>query len=209
MSGNYFLHYKGLSASEEPRQFVQKNNPLPVLIYSADGLVTAYVDPFTGAIGTIEQEHLQIHEGKGYTLTKRVIIANVGGTYEFLIVVPADAYPHLRHIIVSSDGGPSDVDLYEDTGVSDPGTEIDPYNNNRNSTNTPDMRVYDSPTVTADGTLIEPILIPGTKQSGSFGSEGSNEWILKQNATYMLRITNNTVGVGTSNYVLNLYWYEG
>ena len=177
------------------------------ILYGSNG-TEAHIDQYSGAVGSIEQEHLKIHEGKGFTLAQRISITNLGGTYEFLGVVPANVFPHFRHITVSSDGGPSDVDFYEGATYSATGSAITPYNNNRNSITTAELLVYDSPTLTTDGTLLEPILIPGTKQAGSLGSEGSNEWNLKENEAYMIRITNNTAGAGTSNYTINMFWYE-
>lgn len=183
----------------------------PVYFLSDANGKIAYVDQYSGAIGTIDQEHLKIHQGKGFTLAKRIVIDDTGGatpTHEFLGIVPAGVFPHFRSITVSSDGGPVDVDLYEGTTVSANGTAITPYNNNRNSGTTAAMTVFESPTITTDGTLLEPIIIPGTKQQGSFGSEASNEWNLKADTIYMIRITNNTIGAGTSRFTLNMFWYE-
>lgn len=183
-------------------------NPLPTEIYDSDGN-PVYVDQFTGAIGSIDQEHLQIHNGNGYTIADRVLILNGGGVLDLLGIVPAATFPHFRQIQVASSGGPFDIDFYEGTTVSANGTEITAYNNNRNSSNTPDLVTYSGPTVTDDGDLLETVYVPGTKQTGSLGSEGSNEWLLKPSTNYMIRITNNTSGGGTSIFVTNIFWYEG
>jgi len=167
-----------------------------------------YIDEFSHAVGVIEQEHLKIHQGKGFTLATRLTISNVGGTHEFLGVVPAFVYPHFRKITVASDGAPFDVDFYEAPIYSATGSSATPFNNNRNSSNTAGLVVYDTPTLTDDGVLLEAILIPGSKQIGALGTEGSNEWNLKQGEDYMIRITNNTVGAGTSRFTINMFWYE-
>ena len=180
----------------------------PLYKLVGESLVPAYVDQYSGAVGSIDQEHLKIHEGKGFTVSKRFTIANVGGIHEFLAVVPALVFPHFRSFTVTSDGGPNDVDFYEGATYSAAGTAVTPFNNNRNSLTIAKLLVYDAPTLTADGALLEPILIPGTKQAGSFGSEASNEWILKQDETYMIRLTNNTAGAGTSNFTINMFFYE-
>lgn len=180
------------------------------MMVDSTGAVVAYVDSFSGAVGSIDQEHLQIHRGVTYTISRQVTIDDSGGatpTYEFLASVPASTYPHFRHIIVQSDGGPFVVELYEGTTTSADGTSITPYNNNRNSSNTSSTACYYGPTITDDGTLIEAFLAPSTK--GSFGSDGANEWILKPSTKYMVRITNNTAGAGTSEFVVNINWYEG
>lgn len=188
------------------------SSPLPTLgmgiNYLQTGYVAPFVDPLHNCVVVLDEEHSKIHQGKLFTLAKRVNIANVGGVATFLGIVPAAVYPHFRNITVSSDGGPFDVDFYEGTTVSANGAAIAAYNNNRNATTVPGLLVYDTPTITADGILLEPILIPGTKQSGSLGSDSSNEWILKENTKYLIRITNNTTGAGTSRFTINMFWYE-
>jgi len=180
----------------------------PVFFLTDENGKSAYVDKYSGAVGVIEQEHLKIHLGQAYTVSDRFTILNAGGIREFLAIVPAGVFPHFRSFTVTSDGGPNDVDFYEGTTVSANGTLITPRNNNRNLPDNAELLVYDSPTVTDDGLSLEPILIPGTKQSGSFGSEASNEWILKQDEVYMIRIVNNTVGSGSSSFTINLFFYE-
>lgn len=196
-----------LAVTDKSNLIVTETDSLPVTLFSAAD-VAAYIDVFTGAVGVIEQEHLQIHNGQGFTVSARFTIPNVGGTHEFLAIVPAGVFPHFRSFTVTSDGGPNNVDFYEGATYSAEGTLITPFNNNRNSSNAAELLVYDTPTLLTDGLRLEPILIPGTKQSGSFGSEASNEWILKQDETYMVRITNNTVGAGISNFTINMFFYE-
>jgi len=166
------------------------------------------VDQYSGAVGVIEQEHLKIHEGKGYTVGARFTIGNGGGTYDFLGIVPAGVYPHFRTMAVSLDDGPFDIDFYEAATVSANGTAVTANNNNRNSTNTPDLDIYDSPTVTTVGNLLEPVLVPSVNKIGALGVGASNEWILKESTIYLIRVTNNTSGSGTSRGSANMFWYE-
>lgn len=168
----------------------------------------AYVDEFSGAVGIIEQEHLKIHEGKLFTVSSILSITNAGGVKNVLGVNPVLSFPHFRNITVTADGGPFDIELFEDTVVSANGALITSYNNNRNSILTPSLTVYDGPTITSDGTLLETTLVTGTKQAGSFGTNASNEWDLKPSSNYMIRITNNTAGGGTTRFAINMFWYE-
>ena len=196
-----------LSLTDRSSLIVSEIDPQRVSVFSSAG-VEAYLDQYSGALGVIEQEHMKIHKGEAFTVSERLTIPNVGGTHEFLAIVPALVFPHFRSFTVTSDGGPNDVDFYEGSTISSPGTPVTPFNNNRNSSNIAELLVYDTPVLLTDGVSLEPILIPGTKQAGSFGSEASNEWILKQDETYMIRITNNTNGAGTSNFTINMFWYE-
>ena len=186
-----------------------QTDPRKVVLVDVNGdPLYPYVDEFSGAIGTIDQEHLKIHEGKGFLVSQRITIANVGGTYEFIGVVPALTFPHFRSLIVSSDGAPFDIDFYEGATYSAAGTLATANNLNRNSSIIADLDVYSAPTLLTDGTLLEPILVSGTKQSGALGAEGSVEWNLKPSETYLIRITNNTTGAGSSTFVPTMFWYE-
>jgi len=207
VGGTHYPVYKIAIGADGTAVLIDTSNLLPIGIYGSTGKL-AHVDQYSGAVGSINQEHLKIHAGKGFTLAKRLTIANSGGIKEYLFKNPANVYPHFRHVTVASDGGPFDIDFYEGTTVSADGAAITPFNNNRNSATAAASLVYDGPTVASDGTLIEPILVPGTKQTGALGSEGSNEWNLCSDANYLLRITNNTAGGGSSNFTLNIFWYE-
>jgi len=184
----------------------------PVYMLASEEGVIAYVDQYSGAVGVIDQEHLQIHKGYGYTLGARFILNDVapGNSIDFLGVNPAGNFPHYRYMAVALDGGPFDIDFYEGTVTTDDGTEVVPFNNNRNSTNTADLKIYSGPTITPgqEGTLLEPILVPASKQTGALGSEASNEWNLKVDTKYLIRITNNKGGGGTSRGTANMFWYE-
>lgn len=173
-----------------------------------DWVYTPYIDKYSGAVGVIDQEHLKIHDGDGYTIGRRFTISNGGGTKTFLGIVPVGIFPHFRTMSISIDGGPFDIDFYEATTTSFNGTLVTSYNNNRNSTNTASLLIYDAPTITTVGTLLEPVLVPSTKQAGAIGTDASNEWILKQDTKYMIRVTNNKSGAGTSNAAINMFWYE-
>ena len=176
--------------------------------YTQTGFVIPFVDPLYHSLSMLDQEHAMIHQSRGFTAAARTTIANGGGVVDFLGIVPPGVFPHFRHITVALDGGPFDIDFYEAPTVSANGTPVSAYNNNRNSIVGSQLLVFSAPTILTVGTLLEPILIPGTKQSGSLGSDASNEWILKQDTLYLIRITNNTASGGTSRAAINMFWYE-
>ena len=158
------------------------------------------------ALPTIEQEHNQIHLGQMFSGTHKVTVSDGGGTYKMLAIVDSAQTAHFRGIAVQSDGGPFNVDLYESPTVTDNGTALTAYNNNRNSSTTPTLATYYGSTTSANGNLLEGFLVPGTR--GVAGREVSEEWILKLSTTYLILITNNTSGAGTSDFVITFMWYE-
>ena len=178
------------------------DSPGYVMVVDSDGNIIA-IDAATRAIATIEWEHYQIHEGKTFTVLEVTDLGN-GAVRDILGVTPdTTEWAHLvweiEHELETS------IQFYQDTTYSDNGTAISSINRNGNSTNIATTLVYHSPTITNVGTLI------GTIQQGSGKKAGgsdrlANEFILKQNTAYLIRITNLTAN---NNLIfMKLNWYE-
>ena len=82
--------------------------------------------------------------------------------------------------------------LYEGATVSNTGTWVNVYNNNRNSANTALVEAYSAPTVTAYGTLVESDHAGSGRASGGVGSRSDHEFIGKQNTDYIFIVSNVT-----------------
>lgn len=69
------------------------------------------------------------------------------------------------------------------------------------------MAIYEAPTVSVVGVLLQQWYIVGSKQSGG-GGDGDDpfEMVLKPNTAYLLRATNSSGG--STDAAINLYWYE-
>lgn len=161
------------------------------------------MDSATWSIVTIEYEHFQIHEGTYYTVLEVTDLGN-GAVRDIIVVTPdTTEWAHLvweiEHELETS------IQFYRDTLYSDNGTAIQSFNRNGNSTNNSTTLVYHTPTITNVGTLIATIQQGDGKKAG--GSDRlSNEFILKQNTAYLIRITNLTVN---NNLIfMKLNWYE-
>lgn len=165
------------------------------------------IDTDSKALGTIEQEHLKIHAGKLFTFSNKTTLSNGGGVAEFVGEVPAGSYPHYRKLLIESSGGPFDIEFFEAPTYTG-GTPVVPVNNNRNSVITPELVIKTSPSVSDPGTRLEIVYIDGSKQVGAIGSDAANEWVLAESTNYLIRITNNTSGGGTSVFSVNMFWYE-
>ena len=207
IGGVHYPVYKVAHGPNGTATLVDDITPLPATLFGAEGKQIA-VDPYSGSLNVIDHEHARIHAGDGFSVSMPVSVPNVGGTLELLGVCPAFCFPHFRRFQLIMDSGPFEIELFEGATYSDPGTLITPTNNNRNSGHVPTMLVYQAPTLTADGDRIDYTYASGTKQSGALGAQGLDEWILKQSQAYMIRITNNTSGAGTSTGGVNLFWYE-
>lgn len=155
------------------------------------------------ALVTMDTRHNRIHRGQMYEYTEVDAALANAGTIELLLVLTAGA--HMRFASVA--GGDARVQLYEGTTVSANGTQRTAQNRNRFSSNTPDMAIYFSPTITGDGTLISDGILPGGI-GGLFSGGGSSdifeEWILGP-GNYLLRLTNISGGAQPCSVQVDFY----
>lgn len=180
--------------------------PSTSIINSGDIDTEVAVDTINNSIVTIESEHYRIHQGQAYRATVQASSLASSASFDVLLDNPAANYPHLRSYSGKITGGPCDVFFYEGTTTSAAGTAVTAVNMSRNSSNTADLVITHTPTVTDVGTQIEYTLMPeGHKQGGGW-SAAPLEWILKVSTKYLIRITNNNQqSVDAS---VEFFWYE-
>lgn len=168
-------------------------------------------DRFAHARTVMDHEHRNIHEGMAFHATHRVTSLGNGANLWLLMACPAGCFPHITGLIFTFEAGDIDIVTFEGTTTSADGTVISSFNRNRNSSNTPDMVLTHTPTITDAGTQIHDRLVPPTG-SGVGNSEGiispnlGEEWILKPATKYLIRVTNNSGG--TIKLTLESLWYE-
>ncbi len=161
------------------------------------------VDESTRAIVFIDQEHHELHEGNYFTI---LCIDDLGNAevYDMLIVAPdTTEWAHLvweiEHELETL------IQFYRDATYSDIGIIEPSFNRNGNSDNTATTLVYRDATITDVGTLVGTIQQGAGKKAGGSDRQ-SNEFILKQDTVYLIRITNLTAN---DNLVfIKLNWYE-
>ena len=160
-------------------------------------------DAMSGKLVAIEYEHSQIHEGIMFTILEVTDLTN-GATRDLFVISPdTTKWTHLvweiEHELETT------IQFYLGTTYSAIGTEITSFNRNGNSGNVATTKVYHTPTITDVGTLIGTIQQGDGKKAG--GSDRlSNEFMLKQGAVYLVRITNATASNNLISVKLN--WYE-
>ena len=171
------------------------------------------IERVTKAVKQIDNDHAYIHKGGLFSaFTRNTLTA--GASRYISIVTPNgnDAkYVHYRNEQVISSGDKVSIELYEDATVTtDTGTEKTPVNHRRIHINGSTVLVRDGVTVTDDGTMINQSYIGGGTGTGQArsGEETSdkNEYILKQGATYVVKITNGSSADNTIQ--CNPMWYE-
>ena len=164
------------------------------------------MDQYAKAIKVIDPEHARIHLGQLFQYKHQFTgIAN-GANLDILFSVPAATFPHLRKFQVKSSDSPVSVSLYEGTTTTDDGTELTPFDFNRNTGNTPNTNIFQGPTVSALGTLLEDETVAAGKDTAGSTDGLAVEWDLTPSTKYLMRLTNNAGGLLSANLVL--IWYE-
>ena len=178
-----------------------------VSIESVNSIISDAVDSTTDAIVVMDYPHHEVHAGCHFYLEGHTTLANEG-VYRVKLVTPnTTKWGHLRWSISSS--GILETTLHEGAsgGMAD-GSSVTPLNNNRNSS------VSSGMTITAGvgaavsaGTLISNAKwgADGFKSSIGGGSSRADEFILKQNTTYLRTFTSSTA----ANIIqFKAGWYE-
>lgn len=161
------------------------------------------IDASTESLNFINYEHHEIHSGSHFFVGDYTTLAN-GATYDILFVTPNTLkYSHMIFEIATK--AEATFAYYEDVTTSNDGTTIAMFNRNRVIATAPGTNFYHTPTVTNVGTLIGRGIFGSGKQAGG-SIRDSNEFVLKPNKKYLLRVTNNTVSDNWYDWFFD--WYE-
>ena len=170
-------------------------------------IVVPRIDPISGATVGISVEHYRIHVGEHFYVNDFVELDD-GQTSTLSFTTPeTSTWVHMFWSIASN--GPSTIQLYEGaTGISG-GSAVTGLNSNRNSDTTANLTGLLNPTIVDDGVLItqSKFGVSGTMFASPTGgsSQRDSEIILRQDTSYVFRITANADDVIVSYYA---DWYE-
>ena len=162
------------------------------------------IDRSTFAIDTIEYEHHEIHSGSFYRAGFQKDIAN-NETAIFAITTPdTTKWLHFRPAIDCE--LEATIMLYENPTSVTGGNALTPRNADRNSANTSGATVVTDPTINTTGAVVLGNIVLGSKKDIGGNSDAAYEWILKQNETYVIVVTNNSGSANECN--IRCQWYE-
>jgi len=198
----YIQSDETLSIQSDTTLDVAVDGSVNSVLVNADG-DTITVDSNTRTLVNIDYEHHMVHQGKMFTVIEVTDLGN-GAVRDILIVTPdTTEWAHMvwevEHELETM------VQFYCGATYSDNGTAISSFNRNSNSNNTATTLIYHTPTITDVGELIATIQQGDGKKAGG-GDRVSNEYVLRQNCAFLIRITNSTT---SQNLVaMKLNWYE-
>lgn len=163
------------------------------------------VDSTTEAVKVLDYSHAELHSGSHYMYREYHDISK-NGVQEHLIITPDDT--KWAHFILGVDAIRSSVviELIEGVTYATTGTLENVVNRNRNFPDSNTVLLYENPTGIAGGTLLKTYYLGAGKNSNGGAARDTEEIILKQNTTYLIRITEQNVQSTVVN--LNFDWYE-
>ncbi len=167
------------------------------------------MDAASGSLLVIGQAENLAHEGTHFTYSQVDADFDIADAVELLIVTPnSTKWAHMVFLVTAALD--TTVGLYEDATHTILAAQT-AYNNNRNSATANTTTINTHNNDGADGTLIWSEVFgissgggPGAIVGGG-ASRGDSEWILKQNAKYLLKVTS---GTDNSSMTLECLWYE-
>jgi hypothetical protein len=169
----------------------------------------AKLDTSTHTLQFIDYAHHEVHGGSHFFLTYPFTLAATTDVQDFLIDTPNTT--KWAHMIWDLTGSAiTEVKVYEDTGYTSTDA-ITTFNNNRNSSATPTVVVYNAGANTLSstdaGTLIwnQKSGASSNQSRSSMKVGNTEEIILKQNSVYRIRYE---TGTATNLCNLKLEWYE-
>lgn len=163
------------------------------------------LDEATGYLVFTDVFHHETHSSNAFIAGDLIDLGN-GLVRDILIVTPNTTHwAHMFITIVTE--SETDLKMYEGTTASNNGTAITAFNKNRNSATAATTLIFHTPTVApgSEGVMLPPLHWGSGKGVGG-GERSSEEWELKQNTKYLLRITNSTTSANQTNTILR--WYE-
>jgi len=173
---------------------------------------------FRGVALTIPVEHHEIHCGDSYEATYTAELGNAASAV-FAIIVPnenlTETFPgddqtakqYHAKIMIDSESELL-ITMFEAATLSANGTAITIFNRNRNYQLTDFLGLYRAPTITANGTQVYQRRIgSGRSFGGAYGRE--NEWILKDNTIYLVKLVNQVTTANWYNFEIDYYVHPG
>lgn len=163
-------------------------------VRSSDGLLIEPAKCFIGGgdhISTIGSPHSYIHQGHTYCSGHLAEGVANDASLELLLVTGATYQAHLSMEVAG--GGDYYVSIFEDTTTSDDGTALTERNKVRAITDTANVTVTHTPTITGDGNQLGPTrYFPGGRAAAGAGVMGASreEWVLDVSTKYLIRVTN-------------------
>lgn len=166
------------------------------------------IDLESGAQTEVDYYHHQIHAGNYFRVFDDPQTILSAGVLNYMFETGA-ADIHIQPFTIVSSADKVTIEFFESPTTTANGTALTPHNHNREYDGVTGFSFYRSPTVTADGTRFSMGYIPGATGTGGTRSgaaySGSQEWVLKKNTKYLMKITNGSSGSNVVFFTTDFY----
>jgi len=148
------------------------------------------IDEYTRTPINIGYPHSRIHAGNSF-FAQVIDDSMAADDVLMLLLVTADSDDWVHLIWGVNVTAESKIEFFEGVTYSSAGSDVTPVNRNRNSANTSATTAKKNPTITDNGTLLETLFCgtTGLHLTESSNSRNENEWILKPDTKYLLKVT--------------------
>lgn len=170
-------------------------------------------DPVSDLPVIIDYDHHQLHEGETFRWDVYVSSLASGNSKDIRFVVPnisvpagvvaAARMPHFRFEVVGS--ADADLFLYEAPTFTGNGNQRTPIPAERNGSYSSQLQIWEDPTVSVVGSQIFRGVIFAAKNSAGSTTSTLDEFILKNNTSYLLRVTSGAAG---NKVLIRVLYYE-
>ncbi len=184
-----------------------------VSLVAESGKHQVKIDDMTQVLEIISDAHHEIHEGVSYKADLNTTDLDSNPLVITFTTPDTTKWAHL--LILASASGQAQMEIQENPDTVANGTALPIYNRNRNSTNTSAVisthnstvgQATQGATVTlGSGIILHHEVFGSGKDKISGESRDTNEFILKQNTTYVITMTSITNSIVAQ---LTCNWYE-
>jgi len=164
----------------------------------------------TGGLVILTADQHDIHQGRMFRATIVTGEIAAGDEINISLKTPDSGHVHLRPVSISSTENILELSLIESDGVPGGGNAVPVYNMNRHITDLGKLEIKFN--VTHLGGVYLEQIISGTNggqttRNGGESNNRYNEYILKENNYYILKVKNIGTIAGTTGYI-NMQWVE-
>ena len=170
-------------------------------------IVSAAID-LSGSVKTMTEFQSAVHNGSSFSYSANQIGLANNGTI-LLLGRTGLKQVHFDGLSIQVSQAPFRVQFYEAPTVTNVGTILASRRRNRQNANISQMQIYMTPTIMANGLLLDDDLSVQVSQGAAKNSGTSSVddgWVLKANTDYLIVMTN--LSGTTINWSAKFTWHE-
>jgi len=176
-----------------------------ITIQKVNEVSLSQVERTTNAVKVIPYSHAELHSGDHYVYRGYHMVAKAGVKDHLIVTPDSTRWSHMT-VGVGVNSSEAVIAIYENPTVTDNGTLGNVVNRNRNYPDNNTTEIYEDPVVVSPGALLQDAYLGSGKNLPGSSERDSEEILLRQNTTYLVRITEQNIAATVANFAFD--WYE-